>query len=117
MQFYNAELDNLFKRVLFMDLAYFEIYEILKNKYNIYIYSKPKPAWQNYVADFANMLKAFIGSNYLTVSYAFLQSGLGVSYMKNVTKNKSVHLFLNTMYYTIFVLLIVDHKRYLCLDY
>lgn len=42
------------------------------------------------------MLKAFIGSNYLTVSYAFLQSGLGVSYMKNVTKNKSVHLFLNT---------------------
>lgn len=96
MQFHNAELNNLFKRVLFMDLAYFEICEILKNKYDIYIYSKPKPAWQNYVADFANMLKAFIGSNYLTVSYAFLQSGLGVSYMKNVTKNKSVHLFLNT---------------------
>lgn len=72
MYFYNVELDNLFKRVLFMDLVYFEIYEILKNKYDIYIYSKLKLVWQNYVVDFVNMLKVFIGFNYLIVFYVFL---------------------------------------------
>lgn len=72
MYFYNVELDNLFKRILFMDLVYFEIYEILKNQYDIYIYSKLKLVWQNYVVDFVNMLKVFIGFNYLIVFYVFL---------------------------------------------
>lgn len=35
-----------------------------------------KPRWHVLVGDFANMLKAFIGANYLTIAYAFKQSGL-----------------------------------------
>lgn len=34
--------------------------------------------WYTHVGDFANLLKAFIGSNYLGVSFAFYQSGLGL---------------------------------------
>lgn len=57
---------------LWIQYIYFEIYEILKNKYDIYIYSKLKLVWQNYVVDFVNMLKVFIGFNYLIVFYVFL---------------------------------------------
>jgi hypothetical protein len=35
--------------------------------------------WYTHVGDFSNLLKAFIGSNYLGISFAFYQSGLGVS--------------------------------------
>ncbi|RUS91370.1 hypothetical protein EGW08_000887, partial [Elysia chlorotica] len=35
-----------------------------------------KPRWHVLVGDFANMLKAFIGANYLSIAYAFKQSGL-----------------------------------------
>ena len=35
--------------------------------------------WSTHVGDFSNLLKAFIGSNYLGISFAFYQSGLGVS--------------------------------------
>lgn len=67
--------------------------------------SKPKPAWQNYVADFANMLKAFIGSNYLTVSYAFLQSGLGLGFggllMIALVTDHCCHLIVKTKYHAI----------------
>ncbi|CAG2249831.1 PAT [Mytilus edulis] len=34
--------------------------------------------WYTHMGDFANMVKAFIGSNYLGVSFAFYQSGLGL---------------------------------------
>lgn len=37
---------------------------------------RPKPKWYVNFADFANMVKAFIGSNYLYVAFAFSQSGL-----------------------------------------
>ncbi|KAL8618786.1 hypothetical protein ACOMHN_000214 [Nucella lapillus] len=36
------------------------------------------PTCTTYIRDFANMLKAFIGSNYLTIGFAFHQSGLGL---------------------------------------
>ncbi|XP_059167129.1 proton-coupled amino acid transporter 1-like, partial [Physella acuta] len=35
-----------------------------------------KSRWLILISDFANMVKAFIGSNYLSVAYAFTQSGL-----------------------------------------
>nr|XP_022316194.1 amino acid transporter AVT3A-like isoform X2 [Crassostrea virginica] len=67
--------------------------------------SKSRPAWQSYVADFANMLKAFIGSNYLTVSYAFLQSGLGLGFggliLIALVTDHCCHLIVKTKYHAI----------------
>ncbi|XP_062612262.1 uncharacterized protein LOC134274037 [Saccostrea cucullata] len=67
--------------------------------------TKSKPMWQNYVADFANMLKAFIGSNYLTVSYAFLQSGLGLGFggllLIALLTDHCCHLIVKTKYHAI----------------
>ncbi|CAL1529003.1 unnamed protein product [Lymnaea stagnalis] len=37
---------------------------------------REKSKWPLMVSDFGNMLKAFIGSNYLTIAYAFTQSGI-----------------------------------------
>ncbi|XP_061169104.1 uncharacterized protein LOC133178388, partial [Saccostrea echinata] len=70
-----------------------------------YFSTKSKPIWQNYVADFANMLKAFIGSNYLTVSYAFLQSGLGLGFggllLIALLTDHCCHLIVKTKYHAI----------------
>ncbi|CAG5117101.1 unnamed protein product [Candidula unifasciata] len=38
--------------------------------------SRSKPRWHILVGDFANIVKAFMGSNYLTIAYGFKQSGL-----------------------------------------
>ncbi|XP_067671087.1 uncharacterized protein [Haliotis asinina] len=38
--------------------------------------TRRNPKWYVHIADFANMLKAFIGSNYLSIAFAFHQSGL-----------------------------------------
>ncbi|XP_005097320.1 uncharacterized protein LOC101845918 [Aplysia californica] len=38
--------------------------------------SRSKPSCNVLLSDFANMVKAFIGSNYLTIAFAFAQSGL-----------------------------------------
>ncbi|XP_071106684.1 uncharacterized protein [Haliotis cracherodii] len=38
--------------------------------------TRGSPKWYVHIGDFANMLKAFIGSNYLTIAFAFHQSGL-----------------------------------------
>lgn len=34
------------------------------------------PGWQQHAADFANVFKAFIGANYLSIAFAFAQSGV-----------------------------------------
>jgi hypothetical protein len=51
----------------------------LKDIFLIFLF-RPKPRWYVNFADFANMVKAFIGSNYLYVAYAFSQVGLWVSF-------------------------------------
>ncbi|KAK3612264.1 hypothetical protein CHS0354_039545 [Potamilus streckersoni] len=43
--------------------------------------TRPQIKWYIHLADFANILKAFIGSNYLSVAFAFLQSGLGLGFV------------------------------------
>ena len=40
---------------------------------------RTKVTCRQHVADFANIVKAFIGTNYLGLPYAFMQSGLVVS--------------------------------------
>uniref|UniRef100_A0A0L8GXY0 Amino acid transporter transmembrane domain-containing protein n=1 Tax=Octopus bimaculoides TaxID=37653 RepID=A0A0L8GXY0_OCTBM len=40
------------------------------------IYKKSRSKWYHGIADFANVMKAFIGTNYLSVPYAFSQSGI-----------------------------------------
>ncbi|PVD39563.1 hypothetical protein C0Q70_02198 [Pomacea canaliculata] len=44
------------------------------------VYEGPlrRPSLKMHLTDFANVLKAFIGSNYLTIAFAFCQSGLGL---------------------------------------
>ncbi|KAL3876043.1 hypothetical protein ACJMK2_033929 [Sinanodonta woodiana] len=42
---------------------------------------RPHIKWYIHLGDFANILKAFIGSNYLGIAFAFLQSGLGLGFV------------------------------------
>ena len=44
--------------------------------------------WYHHIADFANLLKAFIGTNYFSLAFGFRQSGLVVSkeYLMTATR-------------------------------
>lgn len=46
------------------------------------LYFRPS-LWQQFT-DFANVLKAFIGTSYLSLPFAFYQSGIVVSNIKNM---------------------------------
>ncbi|XP_046557366.1 proton-coupled amino acid transporter 4-like isoform X2 [Haliotis rubra] len=46
------------------------------NSFQVLHPQRRNPKWYVHIADFANMLKAFIGSNYLSIAFAFHQSGL-----------------------------------------
>ena len=46
----------------------------------LFLLYRPKARWYHYLGDFFNTLKAFIGTNYLALAFAFKQSGLIVSY-------------------------------------
>ena len=39
----------------------------------------PAVGWKQHVGDLANTLKAFVGTNYLSLAYGFNLAGLGVS--------------------------------------
>ena len=41
-----------------------------------------KPRWLLNLGDFANMVKAFVGSSYLNTAYGFKQSGVAVSVVR-----------------------------------
>ncbi|XP_060076775.1 neutral amino acid uniporter 4-like [Ylistrum balloti] len=65
--------------------------------------------WMMHLGDFANMLKAFIGSNYLGVAYAFKQSGLllGVVCLLIIASltDHCCHLIVKTKYHAMKILL------------
>ncbi|KAL5019384.1 hypothetical protein ScPMuIL_005106 [Solemya velum] len=63
------------------------------------------PRWYTHLTDFANMVKAFIGSNYLSVAFAFSQSGLflgiiGLVFIAGLT-DYCCHLIVKTKYHCI----------------
>ncbi|KAL4240014.1 hypothetical protein ACF0H5_000809 [Mactra antiquata] len=67
--------------------------------------SRPKTRWYVNFADFANMVKAFIGSNYLYVAFAFSQSGvvlgaIGMSVIAALTDH-CCHLIVKTKHHGI----------------
>ncbi|GFR68431.1 proton-coupled amino acid transporter 4 [Elysia marginata] len=66
---------------------------------------RTKPRWHVLVGDFANMLKAFIGANYLSIAYAFKQSGLvlglfGLTFIALMTDH-CCHLIVKCKYHAI----------------
>ncbi|XP_021358618.1 uncharacterized protein LOC110453783 isoform X2 [Mizuhopecten yessoensis] len=67
------------------------------------------PRWIMHLGDFANMLKAFIGSNYLGVAFAFKQSGLvlGVISLLIIAglTDHCCHLIVKTKYHAMRVIL------------
>ncbi|XP_069124866.1 uncharacterized protein [Argopecten irradians] len=67
------------------------------------------PKWVMHLGDFANMLKAFIGSNYLGVAYAFKQSGLALGIVCLIIiaslTDHCCHLIVKTKYHAMRVLL------------
>ncbi|XP_033743181.1 uncharacterized protein LOC117329364 [Pecten maximus] len=67
------------------------------------------PRWVMHLGDFANMLKAFIGSNYLGVAYAFKQSGLvlGIVCLLIIASltDHCCHLIVKTKYHAMKILL------------
>ncbi len=58
--------------------------------------------WYHHFADFANLLKAFIGTNYFGLAFAFRQSGLTVIVLdscvekEQVTCSQKEHLIMST---------------------
>ncbi|XP_041364363.1 uncharacterized protein LOC121379778 [Gigantopelta aegis] len=68
-------------------------------------YERPRLRWYTHLADFANTLKAFIGSNYLTIAFAFKQSGLvmgviGLLFIATLTDH-CCHLLVKSKYFAI----------------
>ncbi|KAJ8318235.1 hypothetical protein KUTeg_003326 [Tegillarca granosa] len=71
----------------------------------VHVFFYCRPRWYIHIADFANMLKAFMGSNYLSVSFAFLKSGLGLGiggllFIASLTDH-CCHLIVKTKYHAI----------------
>ena len=58
------------------------------SKVNCCFFFRSQIKWYHHIADFANLLKAFIGTNYFSLAFGFRQSGLVVSkeYLMTVTQ-------------------------------
>lgn len=67
---------------MYLTIISVEMFNLLKYNDELqhfhFVVDRPRARWLMYLGDFANMFKAFIGSNYLGVAYAFKQSGLAV---------------------------------------
>jgi hypothetical protein len=68
--------------ILFLDISY-KLHSFYQHHLSLHcfcMFSGRQLKWYTFAGDFFNTLKAFIGTNYQALPFAFANSGLGVSY-------------------------------------